>query len=137
MLSLRAIVSAVTFFGWTGLAALKGGWTIWLSLGVASAAGLVAMYLMAWILRVLTRLHAEGNVDIWRSLGRVGTVYLSIPSGKQGVGKVHVNVQSRTMELNAVSEDEPLPSGAAVEIVDIVDEDTVQVRATAHVEEIR
>ena len=137
MLSVRAVVSAVTFFGWTGLAALKGGWTVWLSLSVATASGLVAMYVMATMLKFLSRLHAEGNVDIWRALGRTGTVYLSIPPSGKGAGKIHVGVQTRTMEYNAVSEDESLPSGASIEITDIIDEDTVQVRSTAHVEVIR
>ena len=136
MLSVRAVVAAVTFFGWSGLAALEGGLAVWLSVAIACGAGLVAMYIVAWMLRALSSLHDEGNVHIERSIGTRGVVYLTIPPNRQGIGKVQVNVQERTMEYDAVSADGGLPTGSPVIVVNIVDDNTVEVRPAPRVEEL-
>ena len=62
------------------------------------------------------------------AIGITGSVYLSIPPARSGLGKIHVQVQSRLVEYQAVtSHGEPLPTGARVLVVDVVDSDTVDV----------
>lgn len=136
MLSFRAMTAAATFFGWSGLAALQGGLSTIRSFSVAFGAGLLSMYLVAWLLRALSSLHAEGNVQISRTIGALGTVYLTIPGSRQGVGKVHVNVQERTMEYSAITQDEKLATGMPVVVVGIVDNDTLEVRPAPRMEVI-
>ena len=136
MLSARAMVSAVTFFGWSGLAATSSGLTELRAFSVAFGAGLLAMYLVAWLLHTLTRLHAEGNVQITQAIGATGTVYLSIPGNREGIGKVHVNVQHRTMEYNAVTSDAKLPTGMPIVVVGIADGETLEVRPAPRMEVI-
>ncbi|HRK34540.1 MAG TPA: hypothetical protein PLJ47_08075 [Candidatus Hydrogenedentes bacterium] len=136
LLSFRAIVSALTFFGWSGYTALAGQLSALISFCIATASGLFAMYIVAWIMRALNSMHAEGNVDIERAVGAYGTVYLSIPGAKQGVGKIHVNVQERTLELSAVTAEDSLSTGSPVIVVGVVDEDTVEVRPTPRMEVI-
>ena len=136
MLSFRAIVAAGTFFGWSGLAALEGGLSTMRSFSVAFGAGLLSMYLVAWMMHILTKLHAEGNVRIVQTVGANGTVYLSIPGNREGVGKVHVNVQERTMEYDAVTADEKLPTGMPVVVVGVVDNETLEVRPAPRMEVI-
>lgn len=135
MLSIRALISATAFFGLGGLAALEGGLGPWLAFGIACGAGLVAMYIVAWMMRALSSLHAEGNVHVEYALGATGTVYLSIPGQKSGMGKVQVNVQNRTMEYEAVTADDALPTGAPIIVVGIINDDTVEVRSVSNIEE--
>ncbi|MDZ4858762.1 MAG: hypothetical protein SGI88_07240 [Candidatus Hydrogenedentes bacterium] len=136
MLSFRAVVAAVTFFGWSGYTAHVGGLSTLFTFGIASGAGLLAMYVVAWVMRALASLHSEGNVEIDRAIGAEGRVYLSVPAQKNGVGKVHVNVQERTMEYAAVTAEDFLPTGSPIIVVGVVDEDTLEVRPLPRVEEL-
>jgi hypothetical protein len=101
---------------------------------VAFASGGGALYAVAWLMRTLYGLKDDGTVRIERALGQTGTVYLAIPGGNSGVGKVTVTVQERTMEYQAVTAGHDLPTGAAVTIVSIHDPDTVEVALTPHTE---
>jgi hypothetical protein len=75
----------------------------------------------------MRNLRAEGTVHIDRAVGQNGSVYLTIPAARGGVGKVLVPVQNRTMEYKAVTPDAELPTGANVVVVGIVDSETVEV----------
>jgi len=136
MLSFRALVAAAAFFGWSGLAATEGGLSEMRAFSVAFGAGLLAMYLVAWLMHALTRLHAEGNVEIAQAIGASGTVYLSIPANREGFGKVHVNVQQRTMEYSAVTRDDTLPTGMPIVVVGVIDNETLEVRPAPRMEVI-
>ena len=136
MLSFRALVAAATFFGWSGLAASESGLSEMRTFSVAIGAGLLAMYLVAWMMHFLTRLHAEGNVQIAQAIGANGTVYPTNPGNREGMGKVHVNVQQRTMEYSAVTAHEKLPTGMPVVVVGVVDNETLEVRPAPRMEVI-
>lgn len=126
MLSFRAISAALAFFGLVGLAAADQFQPAG-TLALAAAAGGVAMFIMAFLMRMLTRLNVDGTVRIQRSVGSRGTVYLSIPARRGGVGKVHVSVMSRTVEYKAVTANDDLPTGSKVVVVGIISPDTVEV----------
>jgi hypothetical protein len=130
MLTVRTLVAAVTFFGLGGLAGLRQwGPDLWpVTLAVAVAAGGGALMLVGSLMRWLRQQTASGTVHINRAVGQSGTVYLTIPGQKGGAGKVTVCVQNRTMEYQAVTPDQELPTGAKVVVVAVVNGDTVEVR---------
>jgi hypothetical protein len=127
LLTFRSIVAAVAFFGLGGRAADAAGLNPALTLVVAVATGGGALFLVAWLMRLLVRLQSDGSVRIGRAVGRGGTVYLPIPGHKAGVGKVLLNVQNRTMEYQAVTDQDALPTGAKVVVVAVLGSDTVEV----------
>ncbi len=127
VVSVRTLTAALAFFGWAGLASDSAGWPPVLGIFPALAAGLCAMFLMAWLMRLLYRLQSDGNVHIENTIGQGGTVYLAIPGQQAGMGKVTVTVQNRTMEYQAVTDKDALPTGTAVVVVDVLGPDTVQV----------
>ncbi len=130
VLSFRALVAAVAFFGLGGLAAGSAGLTPYPSFLSAMVAGAAAMIVVAWLMRLLHTLGAEGNVNIEMAVGETATVYLNIPAQREGPGKVTVKVQDRTMEYQAVtSEHEVLKTGSQVRVVSVVTPDTVEVEA--------
>ena len=135
VLSFRALMAASAFFGLAGMASSSSGIPAIFSLLIALGAGLVAMYVVAWLMRVLYGLRSEGNVHIECALGSHGTVYLTIPGENAGAGKVMLNVQDRTMEYEARCVHGPLPTGAEIVVVDIVDSNTVQVEPAAGLKE--
>jgi hypothetical protein len=129
VLSFRTLVAAAAFFGVSGQAALSAGFPQLTSLVVATLVGLCAMYGMYWLMQLIAGLSTSGNERISNALGREARVYVAIPAGRQGAGKVQLSMQNRIVEFQAVTEDaEPLKSGEAVEVVGIVGSDVVQVR---------
>jgi hypothetical protein len=128
MLSLRAVTAAVAFFGIGGLAASARQVSEPLPIVIAAAAAGAALFMVAWVMRGLHRLQADGTVRIERAVGAPGTVYLSVPGQKAGVGKVTVSVQNRTMEYHAVTAaPEGLVTGAKVVVVAVLGPGTVEV----------
>ena len=128
MISLRTIAAAATFFGVVGLTARSFGAEPKVAVLCAGMAGFAAMYSVYWTFRQLFRLESSGTQDIFRAIGLPASVYLRIPANHQGPGKVLVDMQSRTVEYLAVTDDvEPIPSGANVWVVDIVNTETLRV----------
>jgi hypothetical protein len=129
-LTLRTLTAAATFFGLGGLAAWRQGMDWGWGLAIAAAAGFGALLLVGSLMRALHKLKADGTVHIERAVGQPAVVYLSIPAGKSGAGKVTVVVQNRTMEYRAVTPHQELPTGAKVKVTAVVSPDTVEVVST-------
>jgi len=128
VISFKTLVAAFTFFGLAGMAGQSAGWTNISALFVALVAGLSAMFMVHWLMQGLHKLNHDGSVRIERAVGKRGTVYVPIPPGKEGEGKVQMRLQNRIVELKAVtSQTEKLPTGASVEVVQILTPTTVEV----------
>lgn len=126
LLTFRTISAAMAFFGLTGVIGQGAELAPLVTLLMSVGAGAAAVYLVAWIMKMLVRLNVDGTVRIDRAPGCVGTVYLPIPGGKAGQGKVQVSIQSRTMEYKAIAQDS-LPTGTPITVVAVVGSDTVEV----------
>lgn len=127
MLSFRALIAAVAFFGLGGLASMSSGLSGYTSLVGGAAAGSAAMLVVAWLMRTLYSLRAEGTVRIELAVGCTAVVYLMIPGHKTGAGKVTVQMQNRTMEYEAMTVGDALPTGAVVEVIGVLGPDTLEV----------
>lgn len=127
VLTFRTVMIGLTFFGLTGKAASATGLTGPQPLVIAILCGLAAMYGVYFLMRGLYKLTADGTERIERSVGEEGVVYLTIPGENQGAGKVHVPVQNRTIEYEAVTAGERLPTGTRVVVVAVVGSDRVEV----------
>jgi hypothetical protein len=128
-ISFRTVASAASFFGLTGLATTSAGLSQQVSLVLAIAAGVGALYAVYWAFRQMFRvLQTSGNELIQNALGQPGSVYVPIPARNAGLGKVHIEMQGRTVEYQALTGDEsPLGTGTSVYVMDIVNSDTVRV----------
>jgi serine/threonine protein kinase len=127
MFTFRTLVAALTFYGLAGRAAAATGMHPAQTVGVALAAGGAALFLVAWMVRSLYQLRSEGTVRSSRAIGKIGSVYLPIPAAKAGLGKIHLKLQNRTVEYQAVTSQAALPVGAEVMVVAIISSDTVEV----------
>jgi membrane protein implicated in regulation of membrane protease activity len=127
--TLRTLSAAALFFGLAGMTASTAGLSPTTSIVIASGAGAAALYGVYWLFKQTFRLlQSSGNEDIRNALGTSARVYVSIPPAESGAGKVHVVVQGRTAEYQAVTDQsETLAAGDAVEIVQIINSDTVRV----------
>lgn len=124
VLSVRSFIAFFTFFGWTGVLVLNNGVSGLWAVGFGTIAGIAAMLIVGYMMYLFARLQDDGSVfDPYEALDEVGTVYMKIPAGQQGSGKVQIKLQGSIKEVEAVTRDgEPIPMGTAVRIIDILDE---------------
>ena len=121
VISFRTLVAAATFFGLAGMAANAASLSWATQLLIALACGVGAMYLVHWLMSLMYRLSEDNTVRINRAVGREGMVYLPVPAGKTGPGKIQLRLQGRMMEYEAVtSAASGLPTGARVVVVGVV-----------------
>jgi hypothetical protein len=129
LLSVRALSAGVAFFGLGGLVGMATPLRLLAAIPLAIVGGIAAMYGTAVAMRWMLGFEDDGTVSIDGAVGATGTVYLAIPGERRGAGKVTLTLQNRIVEYQAVTSDAPLPTGAAIMVVDVVGPDTVHVVA--------
>ncbi len=128
LMSFRALVAAITFFGLGGGISVHAGLAVPLSFTAAVGMGVAAMFIVAWIMNFFMSLHEDGTAHMEYAIGQPASVYLTVPENESGTGKVTVTVQNRSMEYLAVTEGEAIPTGGQAVITDIVNDNTVRVK---------
>jgi len=119
-LSLKNLIAFFTLFGWTGIICIRSGMGPGVSALIATAAGLLMMFIMASIMYFMGKLVEDGSLKMKNALGKPGNVYLPIPASRKGMGKVQIQVQG-LQTLDAVTDNETdIPTGAIVEVVGIL-----------------
>lgn len=129
LISLQSLTGFFMTFGWAGLAAQKQfGFSTTVSFLLALLAGGLAMFLTAYLFKVMSRLNSSGDVfSIEKTLKLTGSVYVRIPA--DGRGQVRLSVNNATRFVDAISEDRvDLESFSDVSVVRVVDGTTVSVK---------
>jgi len=127
LFSVRSIIAFFTFFGWTGVLVLGKGVKTWIALSAASLSGLVAMFIVGYMMYLFSKLTQEGNINIKNAINNTGEVYLTVPANKKGFGKIHLKIQGAFRELDAVTNGDALPTGASVRIVEVLEDNLLLV----------
>jgi membrane protein implicated in regulation of membrane protease activity len=116
VLTVRGLSSFFLMFGLTGLALARSGASAGGSILGGCAAGLVALWVIARLLKAARQLQSGGTLPSRAAEGCLGTVYTTIPAG--GTGRITVRIGQRLRELDAVHADATaLPTGTAVRVV--------------------
>ena len=129
LISLQSLTGFFMTFGWAGLAGHKQfGLPTTISFLLALIAGGVAMFLTAYLFKLMGRLNSSGDVfSMEKTLNLTGSVYLRIPA--DGRGQVRLSVNNATRFVDAISEDHvDLDSFSDVSVVRVVDGTTVSVK---------
>ncbi|MAT15934.1 MAG: hypothetical protein CMJ46_11775 [Planctomyces sp.] len=120
VLSFRAIVIAIAVFGFIGMAATKQFPDAEpRNFILAFCSGLGTLYLVGWLIQSLYKVRYDGTANIKKAVGEQGTVYLKIPGNNSGRGKVTVNLQGRSMEYEAITEQDEIQTGATVIVTSV------------------
>ncbi len=116
----QGIVAFFAIFGWSSILALKGGSDNVIAIFIGTVFGLLAMYVVAKVLQLVSKLTQSGTLDIKNALGENGRVYLTIPPRGEGYGKVNVTVQGNLQEFEALNNsEEPIKTGESIRVVDV------------------
>lgn len=133
VITFRTVVAALTFFGLAGMAAMSAQLEQPMPLVIALGSGVAAMYGVHLMMQALNKLRADGTERIGHALGREATVYLSIPAQSQGAGKVHLTMQNRLIEYEAMTSGERVPTGTRVVVVGIAGPGMLQVEPVSEI----
>lgn len=137
LFSVRSIAAGVSAFGLGGLFAVSLALPAVIGLVLAAGAGAIATYGTALLMRQMLRLESDGSLQIAGSVGTPATVYVPIPSGQSGQGKVQLTLQGRTVELAAVTNASSiLATGTHVIVVSVLDSETVEVIPASTIQEV-
>jgi len=135
LFSLRGILAFFAVGGWAGIAAARYFRSPLLTVLCAIVAGAAALLAVALLFKYSARLQSAGNLSLRNALGKSATVYVPIPAQRRGAGKVHLILQERYSELDAVTDEpDPLPTGTEVDVVGLADENTLVVARKSEAE---
>lgn len=101
LLSVQGLTSFFMMFGLVGLALLRAGLHVLITILGGAVAGLVTVAVTGLIFSQMKRLQTEGTIRIQSTVGSEGTVYLTIP--KNGTGQVQIIAQGSLKVFDAVS----------------------------------
>ena len=125
-LSIFTVKGLTAFFalgGWCGFTAasyLPGN--IWAPILIAVVTGTLALLGVGIALRLISKLTCSGNLETEKLVGKIATVYVSIPANRSGRGKITLTAQGKYMEIDAVTDGERIATDEQVEIVSYVDD---------------
>ena len=126
-LSIKNLVAFFTIFGWVGVVTVNGGLSTVLSIIIATGSGLLMMVIMATLMYYMGKLTESGTLNLNNAKGKTGTVYLTIPDHRSGMGQVQIKVQG-FQTLDAMTDGETIPTGTIVEVIDIINNDILLVK---------
>ena len=126
-LTLRSIVVFTAFFGLMGLWMNSLGLPVYLALGIAVVTGMVASVCIVRVMKLMSKLNAEGNTNYESAVGKTGHVYVSIAPQRQAPGKIQLVLHGHTEEMEAVTDGERLATGEIVVIRELIEHRTALV----------
>ncbi|MEW6708722.1 MAG: hypothetical protein AB1403_02780 [Candidatus Riflebacteria bacterium] len=120
-ISLQGLTAFFMTFGWVGLAMIRdSGLPGWAAIAGGCFAGVIMVYILAFIFRFFVSLQSDGTVRVNHALGSGGCVYLRIPA--EGTGQVQVEVDGRLKIYDAVSSNkEEIKTGEQITVVWVQD----------------
>ena len=67
----------------------------------------------------MQKLAEDNSFKISNTLNKTADVYLTIPEKKTGKGKIMISINGSFHELDAMTENEQIPTGSVVKVVKI------------------
>lgn len=120
LFSLRNLINFLLGFSWTGISFYSTIGDKPLFLIIASfVVGVLFVLLFFFVIKQVQKLAEDNSFKITNTLNKTAEVYLTIPENKKGKGKIMISVNGAFHELEAMTENDRIPSGMAVKVVKI------------------
>lgn len=124
LMSVQGLTSFFMMFGLVGLALLKAGLPVLLTVVGGILAGLATVAVTGLIFSQMKKLQAEGTIHIENTVGKDGSVYLTVP--QNGTGQVQIIVQGSLKIFDAMSSNKSvIPTGEKVRVVGVASGNTL------------
>lgn len=127
LFSIKNLINFSMGFGWSGvcLRELIPN-PILLTLASVVIGGLFVL-MFVYIFVKTRRLEKNGAFNINDCLNRTADVYLRIPSGGEGKGKVQISLNGSVHEFDAITDEDCIPSGTRVRIIEVLEGEILRV----------
>ena len=122
LFSLRNLINFLLGFSWAGISFYNSIQSKLLLILISLVIGIGFVYLFFIIIRQVQKLAEDNSFRIANTLHKSAEVYLTIPENKSGKGKIMISVNGAFHELDAMTENEKIPSGSVVKVVRIESE---------------
>lgn len=120
LFSLRNLINFLLGFSWTGISFYTtiGDKPLFLII-ISFVVGVLFVILFFLVIRQVQKLAEDNSFKISNTLSKTAEVYLTIPENKKGKGKILISINGAFHELDAMTENEKIPSGAVVKVIKI------------------
>jgi hypothetical protein len=117
--SFRNLINFLLGFSWAGIGFYSAYPSKNIVLIIAILIGLAFVVGFFYLITALNRLAEDNSFKIEESIGKTAEVYLRIPGHRSGKGKVLVSVKGSLKELDAMTDDGQIPTGAPVQVINV------------------
>lgn len=119
LFSLRNLINFLLGFSWTGISFYNTITNKPILIILSLAVGILFLFLFFMIIKQVQKLAEDNSFKISNTLNKTAEVYLTIPENKKGKGKIMISVNGAFHELDAMTENDKIPSGTVVKVVKI------------------
>lgn len=119
LLSMHGITGFLLMFGLIGLSLVRIKLPVFITVLGGLFAGGITLVIVALIYYFMTKLQSDGTMKVQTSIGKIGTVYLTIPA--DGSGQVNIVVQGGLKQFDAISAKKvAIPTGDKIKVINIL-----------------
>lgn len=116
MFSLRNLINFLLGFSWTGISFYNLVPNTTLLIFISLAVGFAFVYFFFLIIKQIQKLGEDNTFRLEKTLNKIADVYLAIPGGMQGKGKIMVSLNGSVREIDAMTEQDKIETNATVRI---------------------
>ena len=128
LLTFRNLVNFLLGFGWTFILLQKSISKTGLLLSISVLVGLALVAIVMYMFKWLSSMQQSGTIDVYKSaVGCHGKVYLTIPGGRSGEGKVQITINNSVREYAALTDSDTLKTGTPIKVLEVLSPSTLLV----------
>ncbi len=128
LFSLRNLIHFMLGFSWGGLSLFSSITSPVLLILISIVIGIIFVLVFFIVARKVAQLAQDNTFKIQSCIGMTANVYLTIPGHMSGTGKVNLSVKGSYKELDAMTNQDSIPTGTVVSITQVNGESIVIVQ---------
>lgn len=119
LFSFRNLINFLLGFGWTGISLYHTISSPVILVISATLVGALFIVLFFFVIRQISRLAEDNSFKLADTIDKTAEVYLPVPAGRQGKGKVLVSVNGSLRELDAMTDFDRIETSVPVKVLKI------------------
>lgn len=127
LFSFRNLINFLIGFSWTGICFYSYIKNPTALIGISLAIGAGFVYVFFLTMKQIQKLAEDNTFQITSTLGKTAEVYLKIPENRSGKGKITISINGSYHELDAITENDTIPTGSIVKVLKIENENLLVV----------